>query len=64
MNEPRWRVWLGAARPRTLPAAAAPIVAASALAWRDGGFDARAATLCLGFALLVQIGTNFANDYY
>jgi 1,4-dihydroxy-2-naphthoate octaprenyltransferase len=57
-------VWLGAARPRTLPAAVAPIVAASALAWRDGGFDARAATLCLGFALLVQIGTNFANDYY
>ena len=37
---------------------------ASALAWRDGGFCALAAILCLTFALLIQIGTNFANDYY
>jgi len=59
-----WRVWLGAARPRTLPAAVSPVVVGSALAWRAGAFDARAAGLCLGFALLVQIGANFANDYY
>lgn len=64
MNEPAWRVWWSAARPRTLPAAIAPVLAGSALAWRDGAFDAGAAGLCLGFALLVQIGTNFANDYY
>ena len=57
-------VWLSAARPRTLPAAVAPVLAASALAWRDGDFVAPAALACLGFALLVQIGTNFANDYY
>lgn len=57
-------IWLGAARPRTLPAAVAPVVAAAALAWHDGGFAAAPAALCLGFALLVQIGTNFANDYY
>lgn len=31
---------------------------------RAGRFDGAAAALCLGFALLVQIGTNFANDYY
>jgi 1,4-dihydroxy-2-naphthoate octaprenyltransferase len=59
-----WRIWFLAARPRTLPAAVAPVLVGSALAWRDGGFDPRAAALCLGFALLVQIGTNFANDYY
>ncbi len=57
-------VWIGASRPRTLPAAVAPVLAASALAWRDGDFVAPAALACLAFALLVQIGTNFANDYY
>jgi 1,4-dihydroxy-2-naphthoate octaprenyltransferase len=36
----------------------------TALAWHDGSFDAVAAGLCLGFSVLVQIGTNFANDYY
>jgi 1,4-dihydroxy-2-naphthoate octaprenyltransferase len=64
MIESRGRIWLGAARPRTLPAAFAPVVVGSALAWHMGSFDPAAAGLCLGFALLVQIGTNFANDYY
>ncbi len=59
-----WQAWLSASRPRTLPAAVAPVVVGSALAFRDGVFDARAALLCLAFALLIQIGTNFANDYY
>lgn len=58
------RIWFLAARPRTLPAAVAPVLVGSALAWRDGTFDGVAAGLCLAFALLVQIGTNFANDYY
>lgn len=57
-------IWIGAARPRTLPAAVAPVLAASALAWRDGDFSFWPALACLAFALLVQIGTNFANDYY
>ena len=59
-----WRTWVSAARPRTLPAAVAPVVAGSALAGHDHRFDPAAACLCLGFALLVQVGTNFANDYY
>jgi 1,4-dihydroxy-2-naphthoate polyprenyltransferase len=63
-REPGWRVWLEASRPRTLPAAVAPVLAGSALAAHDGRFEGRAAGLCLGFALLVQIGTNFANDYF
>ncbi|CAM3151062.1 1,4-dihydroxy-2-naphthoate polyprenyltransferase [Rariglobus hedericola] len=57
-------IWVGASRPRTLPAAIAPVLAASALAWRDGDFEAPASGVCLAFALLIQIGTNFANDYY
>ena len=64
MNAPPVKIWLAAARPRTLPAAIAPVLVGSALAWRDGAFDVRAAGLCLAFGLLVQIGTNFANDYY
>lgn len=58
------QVWLGATRPRTLPAAVAPVLVGTALAWHDGRLIPAAAALCLGFALLVQIGTNFANDYY
>lgn len=57
-------VWLEATRPKTLPAAVAPVLVGSALAWRAGAFKPGAAAACLGFALLVQIGTNFANDYY
>ncbi len=60
----RWQIWSEAARPRTLPAAFAPVVVGSALAWHDGSFQPAAAAICLGFALLIQIGTNFANDYY
>ena len=57
-------VWINAARPRTLPAAIAPVLLASALAWRDGLLKPAAALGCLVFAVLIQIGTNFANDYY
>jgi 1,4-dihydroxy-2-naphthoate polyprenyltransferase len=59
-----WRIWASASRPRTLPAAVAPVLVGSALAGHDHRFDSSAAALCLVFALLVQVGTNFANDYY
>jgi 1,4-dihydroxy-2-naphthoate octaprenyltransferase len=42
----------------------APVVVGSAVAGHDHRFNPAAAALCLAFALLVQIGTNFANDYY
>lgn len=58
------RVWLSATRPRTLPAAVAPVLVGTALAWHDGRWIPLAALCCLAFALLVQIATNFANDYY
>ena len=58
------RAWFEAARPKTLPAAIAPVTVASALAWRHDVFDHWPALICLTFALLIQVGTNFANDYY
>ncbi len=57
-------VWLPALRPRTLPAAVAPVLMGTGLAARDGAFHAWAAAGALLGALLLQIGTNFANDYY
>ena len=52
--------WLLATRPRTLPAAVAPVVLASALAAYTGHFrgDVLAATLAI--SLLLQVGTNLA----
>lgn len=59
-----WRPWLEAARPRTLPAAVIPVMVGTALAGAHGAADFGRAAVCLGFAVLVQIGTNFANDYF
>ncbi len=56
--------WIQAARPRTLPAAAAPVLVAAALAWRDDVFQPLAALACLLISLLMQIGANFANDLF
>lgn len=55
--------WIAAARPRTLPAAAIPVWLAVCLAIHDGAdWKLIPALLCLGFALLIQIATNFSND--
>ena len=53
-----------AIRPRTLPAAAAGVIMGSALAWRDGFFRLDGALTCLLSALLLQIGSNLANDVF
>ncbi len=60
----RASAWLLASRPKTLPAAAAPVVLGSAVAASLGGFRAGPAAAALGGALLIQVGTNFANDVY
>lgn len=57
-------VWILAARPRTLPAAITPVMIGSALAYADAAFAWVPALLCMSFALLVQVATNFANDYF
>jgi 1,4-dihydroxy-2-naphthoate octaprenyltransferase len=51
-----------ASRPKTLPAAAAPVVVGGAAAHAAGGFRAGPVVAALAGALLIQIGTNFAND--
>lgn len=53
-----------AMRPRTLPAAAAGVIVGSALAWRDGFFRLDATLACLLTAVLLQIGSNLANDVF
>lgn len=64
MNKGLLSAWLLAIRPRTLPAAAAGVVMGSALAWRDGFFRLDATLACLLTALLLQIGSNLANDVF
>ena len=60
----RRRAWVMAARPQTLPAGAAPVVVGVGLAVADGVLAPGPALAALVGALLIQVGTNFANDYY
>jgi 1,4-dihydroxy-2-naphthoate octaprenyltransferase len=53
--------WVIGARPRTLPAAIAPVLVASALAGSD--FAPLPASLALFVSLSLQVGVNYANDY-
>lgn len=55
--------WIAGARPRTLPAAIAPVVVGSAVAYWDGGFRPYRAALALAVSLFLQVGVNYANDY-
>ncbi|MBP1694731.1 MAG: 1,4-dihydroxy-2-naphthoate polyprenyltransferase [Chloroflexi bacterium] len=60
----RWQIWMLAARPKTLPAAASPVVIGSAVAYWDGYFRLGPALATLLAALLLQIGANLANDVF
>lgn len=53
-----------AARPKTLPAGLAPVVIGMAMAGHDHVFHAPSAMMALLGALLIQVGTNYANDYF
>jgi 1,4-dihydroxy-2-naphthoate octaprenyltransferase len=55
--------WLAGARPRTLPAAVAPVLVGTAVAAWDGGAVWDRALLALVVALALQVGVNYANDY-
>jgi 1,4-dihydroxy-2-naphthoate octaprenyltransferase len=55
--------WIAGARPRTLPAATAPVLIGSGAAAQVGAFSAGRALLALGVALALQVGVNYANDY-
>jgi 1,4-dihydroxy-2-naphthoate octaprenyltransferase len=58
--------WLAATRPRTLPAAIAPVVVGWAAAWHDAhdlGLSHTVAILAMLVALALQVGVNYSNDY-
>jgi len=58
-------VWILASRPKTLPAAVAPVLIGSAIAYAGQiPFHALSFACALIGAILIQIGTNFANDYF
>jgi len=55
--------WIAGARPRTLPAAVAPVVAGTGAALYADGEVWWKAIVCLLLSLALQIGVNYANDY-
>jgi 1,4-dihydroxy-2-naphthoate octaprenyltransferase len=58
-----FRIWLVAARPRTLPAAVAPVLVGTALAGSEDVFRPLAFVAALLGSVFIQIGTNLSNDY-
>lgn len=58
------KIWIDAARPKTLAAAVVPVLIGMALALREHVFNPAMSAVALICALLIQIGTNFANDYF
>ena len=57
------RIWVMAARPRTLPAAVAPVLVGTALAATEGTFKVLTFIAAMLGALFIQVGTNLSNDY-
>jgi len=57
--------WVAASRPRTLVASLSPVCIGSSLAFREvDEISWNLVCLCLAFAMFMQVGANFANDYY
>jgi len=57
------REWIQGARPRTLPAAIAPVLVGTGIAQHSNSLNIGRAALALLVALALQAGVNFANDY-
>ncbi len=60
---PNLHLWLMGARLRTLPAALAPVMVGTALAYSEQKFQILPSLLAFSVASFLQIGCNFANDY-
>ena len=58
------KIWVLAIRPKTLPAAGAGVITGTALAFYDGSFSFFPAFAALIGAILLQIGSNLANDVF
>lgn len=59
-----WRVWVDAARPPTLSAAIAPVLVGSGIAVAASAFRVDVFLIALAAAILIQVGTNYANDLF
>lgn len=57
-------IWIAAARPKTLAAAIVPVMVGASLAYDESSLNIVFTVIALLVALLIQIGTNFANDLY
>lgn len=55
--------WIQGARPRTLPAAIAPVAVGTGIALGAASFNALRASLALIVAVALQVGVNYSNDY-
>ncbi len=64
MSSINFKIWIEAARPKTLAAAIVPVAIGASLAYHNNVLNPVASIVALLCALLIQIGTNFANDYY
>lgn len=64
ISPPRWRIWLIAARPRTLTTSTTPIVLATLLAWQERPVSAGLTLLMLLASVMTHAGCNFTNDYF
>lgn len=60
----RLKAWIEAMRLRTLPVSVAGVLCAIGFSLADGTFSALPAAMCFIFAVLAQISSNFANEYY
>lgn len=59
-----WRVGVMAARPATLPASVAPVLVGTAVGASEGSFSGLPFLAALSAAVLIQVGTNLANDLF
>lgn len=64
MDTIKLKIWFLASRPKTLWAGIAPVIIGSALAYGNNKFHLISALAALLASLLIQIATNFANDYF
>lgn len=64
MNTDKVKYWIEAMRLRTLPVSVAGVIMAMGLAYMSHSFRWLPFTLCLCVAMLAQIASNFANEYY
>lgn len=64
MGSSNFKLWIEAARPQTLAAALVPVLVGASLAWQADSLNWVNTLVALLCAILIQIGTNFANDYF